>query len=167
MPQYNTSGTGNLTLNPIIPACLWPGDEVWLFGTSFAAGQPPTPGIIQTPNDSNVNFEAAAVGEASISASLASRPGGGSPSGASVLVMANANPGVMEVDVQLAPMDADGAYLLPTAASYKINSWTGPVGPNAYYFAWAEFQPLGDVFVRLKVITNPNGVKLAAKLNYV
>lgn len=167
MPAYATSGTGNLTLNPVIPAALWPGDDLWLFGTSFAAGQPPTPGIIQAPSDANVIFEAAAVGERSIAASLASRPGGGAPSGASIFVWASGNPGVMEVDVQLSPIDADGAYLLPTGTSYKITAWTGPVGPNNQYFAWTELQPLGDVFVTLKVITNPNGVKLAAKLNYV
>jgi hypothetical protein len=167
MPQYATNGTGNLTPNTALPAVIFPGDEVWLFGTSFVAGQPPTPGIIQAPNDSNVQFEAGAVGEASIAACMAERPGGGAGAGASVLVMLNGNPGIMEVDVQLAPMDADGAYLLPAAAAYKINTWTGPVGPQGYYFAWTELQPLGDQFMRLKVITNPNAVGIAAKVNYI
>ena len=167
MPQYATNGTGNLTLNPVLPAALYPGDSIWLFGTSFVAGQPPTPGIIQAPNDANYQFEAAAVNEASIAACFASRPGGGAAPGASVLIVLNGNPGVMEVDIQLAPMDADGAYLLPSAAAYKINTWTGPVGPKGYYFAWAELEPLSDVFARLKVITNPNAVSIAAKLNYV
>jgi hypothetical protein len=81
--------------------------------------------------------------------------------------MLNGNPGVMEVDIQNAPMDADGAYLLPTGATYKITSWTGPVGPKNYYFAWAELQPVGDDFLRIKVITNPNGVLIAAKVNYI
>jgi hypothetical protein len=115
-----------------------------------------------------VQFEAAAVGEASIAANMASRPGGGAAPGASVLIMLNGNPGVMEVDIQTSPMDADGAYLLPTGSGvYKITGWTGPVGPKNYYFAWAELEPLSDVFMRIKVITNPNNVLIAAKVNYV
>ena len=166
MPQYATSGSGNLTPNPVLPATLYPGDSVYLLGTSFVAGQPPTPGIIQAPNDANVQFEAAAVGERSLSANLASRPGGGAAPGASILVVANGNPGVMEVDVQVAPMDADGAYLTPSA-TYKITVWTGPTGPNGYYFGWIELQPTADLFISVLVVTNPNGVKLTAKLNYV
>lgn len=168
MPQYATNNTGNLTLNTQQPSILWPGDSLYLLGTSQVAGQPPTPGIIQAANDTNVQFETAGVNYTSIAASFAPRPGGGAAPGASILVVANGNPGVMEVDVQLSPMDSDGSYLLPTGSStYKINSWTGPTGPNGYYFAWEEFEPLSDFFARLKVITNPNAVKLTAKLNYV
>jgi hypothetical protein len=166
MPAYATSNTGNVTLNPVIPAALWPGDSAWLFGTSFVAGQPPTPGIIQAPNDTNIQFEAVTVNERSIAVSLASRPGGGAPPGVSILVWANANPGAMEVDIQNSPMDADGFYLTPAGTSYKITTWT-QVGGSNNWFAWVELEPLSDVFVTLKVISNPNSVKLAAKLNYV
>lgn len=167
MPQYATNDTGNLTLNTQQPTILWPGDSVYLFGTSYVSGQPPTPGIIQAANDSNVQFEVAAVNSGSIAAAFAPRPGGGAAPGASILVVVNGNPGAMEVDVQLSPMDSDGSYLLPASSAYKINTWTGPTGPNGYYFAWAEFEPLSDFFVRLEVVTNPNAVKLTAKLNYV
>lgn len=167
MGQYANSGTGLMTLNPVIPAALWPGDSAWLFGTAQAAGQPPTPGQIQAPNDTNVVPEAAAVGERSLACSLASRPGGGAAPGVSVLVIASGNPGVMEVDVQTSPRDCDGAYLTPTGSSaYQLTTWTGPQ-PDGTYFAWTELEPLSDVFLSLKVITNPNTVKLAAKVNYV
>src|ERR1700680_1449895 len=119
MAQYATSNTGSLVLNPVSPAILGPGDSVYLWGTSFVAGQPPTPGIIQAPNDANVQFETVVVNERSIACNFQPRPGGGNAAGASIMVIANGNPGVMEVDVQVSPMDADGAYLTPSA-SYKI-----------------------------------------------
>jgi hypothetical protein len=72
----------------------------------------------------------------------------------------------MEVDIQNSPMDADGFYLTPAGTSYKITTWT-QVGGSNNWFAWVELEPLSDVFVTLKVISNPNSVKLAAKLNYV
>lgn len=167
MGKYNDSGTGNNTLNPIIPASLWPGDEAYVWGTSFVAGQPPTPGIQQAPNDTNVQFEAVAVGSRSLAVALAPRPGGGAPAGIAVLIVANGNPGVMEVDVENAPADADGIYEVPSAAAYKITTWNGPIGPNGYYNAYAELQPAGDRFVSLECITNPNSVKLTAKISYV
>lgn len=166
MGQYATSNTGSLVVNPVLPAVLGPGDSVYLWGTSFVAGQPPTPGIIQAPNDANAQFEAVTVGERSLACNFQPRPGGGNAAGASIMVIANANPGVMEVDVQVSPMDADGAYLTP-AATYKISVWTGPTGPKGYYFGWVELQPEGDFFMSLKCITNPNGVSLTAKVNYV
>lgn len=165
MGQYNTSGTGLTTLNPVLPASLWPGDEVYLWGTT---GSIPPAGQIQAPNDSNVVFEAVTVGERSLAANLASRPGGGSAPGVAVLVTANGNPGVMEVDIQNAPVDADGVYQTPTGSSvYKITTWNGPVGPQGYYNAYVELQPLADRFLTLKCITNPNAVKLTAKVIYV
>ena len=164
MGLYATSGTGNLTNNTVLPASLYPGDTVYLWGTSFVAGQPPTPGIVQAPNDSNVQFESPAVGSRSLSAALAPRPGGGAPTGISVLVVASANPGAAEVDVQVSPSDSDGSYLTP-ANAYKLTTWTA--GANGQFFAWAELQPVGDQFVSLKLISNPNTVKFTAKLNYV
>jgi len=164
MPKYNDSGTGNLTLNPVLPAALYPGDSVWLLGTSAAAGQPPTPGIIQAPSDTNVLPEAVVIGERSLAAVMASRPGGGAPAGASLIVIASANPGVCEVDLQTAPMDADGAYVTQTAN--KISTWVGP-SPAGTYVGVLEVASLNDAFASVKIITNPNAVKFAAKLVYV
>lgn len=164
MGQYATTGTGNLTLNTQLPAALYPGDEVYLFGLSYVAASGPTPGQIQAPNEGNVLFETAAVGSRSLAAALAPRPGGAA-AGVSVLVIANADPGVMEVDVQVSPSDSDGSYLTPTNTAYKITTWTAAAGGK--FVAWTELQPSGDNFISLKVITNPNAVKLTAKLSYV
>lgn len=167
MPQYATANTNNNSLNTQLPSVLWPGDSLYLFGLSFIAANGPTPGQIIAANDSNVLPETAAANATSIAAAFAPRPGGGAAPGASILVIANANPGVMEVDVQLSPMDSDGSYALPTGSTtFKINTWT-QMGGSTNWFAWAEFEPLSDFFARLKVITNPNAVKLTAKLNYV
>src|ERR1700676_2515602 len=102
MPSYANSGLGTMTVNPVLPTVLWPGDEKYLFGTS-----PNNPGQISTPNDSNVITEAVTVGERSISVALAPRPAGGSPPGVHIQVIASANPGVAEIDVQDAAVDAD------------------------------------------------------------
>lgn len=168
MGQYATSGTGSTVLNTVLPAVLWPGDEVYVWGTAQAAGAAPTPGQIQAPNDSNVVMEAITVGERSLAAALAPRPGGGYPPGIAVLITLSANPGVMEIDVQNAPMDADGVYQTPTgSAVYKITTWNGPTGPSNLYNAYVELEPESDRFVTLKCITNPNGVKATAKISYV
>lgn len=159
MGQYATSGTSNVTLNPVLPAAMWPGDGVYVWGTNSV------PGTIPAPNDANVQFEAVAVGERSLAVALAPRPGGGSAAGIAVIVQANANPGVMEVDIQNAPIDADGIYLTPSA-TYKLTVWTGPDADGSY-FSIAELQPESDNFVSLKCITNPNGVNLKAKIVYV
>ena len=159
MGQYATSGTGNATLNPVLPAALWPGDQVYVWGTNSVLG------TIPAPNDANAVFEAVVVGERSLAVALAPRPGGGSAAGIAVIVIANANPGVMEVDVQNSPMDADGYYLTP-GATYKMTAWVGPAADGSYITV-AELQPESDNFVSLKCITNPNGVKLKAKIVYV
>ena len=165
MGQYATSGTGNISANTQLPAALWPGDEVYLFGTSFVAASGPTPGQIQAPNDANVQFETVTVGERSLSAALAPRPGGGQAAGISVLVVASANPGAAEIDVQVSPSDSDGTYLTPSNSAYKLTTWTA--AGNGQFFAWTELQPSGDNFISLKVIANPNSVKFTAKLSYV
>jgi hypothetical protein len=164
MPIYNTSSTKSLVLNPVPATVLWPGDEVYLLGTSFKSGNPPTPGIPQGANDSNVQFEAAIATQRSIAIALAPRPGGGAPPGLIIQITASADPGASEIDVQDAVVDADGAYLTPTSATYKITAWTHS---GALFTAWAEFQPESGPFVSLLVVTNANGVKWTAKAKYV
>ncbi len=164
MPAYATSGTSSMVRNPSLPVVLYPGDDTYVFGTSYDTTKGPTPGQIQTANDDNVLFEAAALGARSVAVALAPRPGGGVP-GLMVQVTANANPGAAEIDVQDAAIDADGAYQTnSSSASYKITVWT-QVG--AVWTAWTELQPEGGRFVSLKVIANPNIVKFTAKLSYV
>lgn len=160
MPQYATSGSLSLVPNTTLPACLWPGDEAYLFGTATLV-----PGSPQKPTDATVAFETVAVGERSIAANLAPRPGGGSPAGVEVRVFANANPGAAEVDVQIANVDADGAYTTPSgSAAYKITVWT-QIG--AVWVGAADLQPLGAPFMTLNVVANPNAVKFWAKATYV
>lgn len=167
MGQYNGANTGSMLPNTVLPATLYPGDDCYVFGTSFTAAAGPTPGQIQAPNDTNVLFETCAVGACSLAVNLASRPGGGNAPGVIIQVTASANPGVMEVDVQDAGQDSDGAYILPSGSTaYKITTWQGPLLDGSYT-AWAELQPEGARFLRLKVITNPNAVKLKAKVSYV
>jgi hypothetical protein len=166
MPAYNTSNTGNLTDNPVLPSVLWPGDDIYLFGLSYVAASGPTPGQIQAANDANVLFETVTVNERSISVALAPRPGGGSAPGIMVQVFANAAPGAAEIDVQDAAVDADGAYLTPNNTAYKLTAWT-QLGGSAIYTAWTELQPEGGRFMSLKCIANPNAVKFTAKVSYV
>lgn len=162
MPQYAMSNTGSLVLNPVAPTLLYPGDSVYLLGTAVQ-----TPGQIAAANDTNVQFEAAAVSERSVAVAFAPRPGSMDRPGAAIYIVANANPGVAEIDVQNSPFDADGAYLTPTGSTaYKITAWT-QVGGSNNYVAWAEFQPLADFFTSLKVIANPNAVSFKAKMSYV
>ncbi len=157
-----------MTINPTLPTVLYPGDDKYLFGTSVAAGAPPTPGQIQAPNDSNIVLEAVAVGERSIAVALAPRPGGGAVAGIMVEVIASANPGVCEIDVQDAGIDADGAYLTQTTSTaYKITVWTALTDGSGRYVGYTQLQPEGGRFISLKCITNPNGVSFAAKLSYV
>jgi hypothetical protein len=152
-----------MTPNPILPTILWPGDFKYLFGTS-----PNTPGTISTPNDSNVVTEAVVVGERSIAIVLAPRPGGGAPPGLMVQVIASANPGAAEIDVQDAAVDADGAYLTQTTSSaYKITTWTILGDASGRYIGTTELQPEGAGFITLKVIANPNAVTFTAKALYV
>lgn len=165
MGQYNTSGTESFVRNPILPTAMWPGDDVYVWGTSFVAGQPPTLGQIQAPNDDNVQFEAVALDERSLAVQLVPRPGGGAPAGCIVQVTANASPGALEVDVQDAGIDADGAYQTNlSSASYKITIWTQE---GAVWTAWAELQPEGGRFITLLCVANPNAVSLKAKISYV
>lgn len=163
MGKYATSGTGNTSLNPVVPTVLWPGDSVYVFGLSYAPAAGPTPGQIQAPNDANVQAEAVVVGERSLAIALAPRPGGGSPAGLAVLLIASGAPGAAEIDVQNSPTDADGLYGTPNNAIYKITAFPQNGGLSAY----SELQPEGDNFVSLKVVANPNGVNWIAKLTYV
>lgn len=168
MPSYQNSGLGTMTPNPTLPTVLWPGDEKYVFGTSVAAGTPPTPGIIQTPNDSNVVTEAVVVGERSIAVALAPRPGGGAVGGIMVQAIASANPGAAEIDVQDAAVDADGAYLTQTtSAAYKMTVWTALTDGSGRYISTTQLQPEGGRFISLKVIANPNAVTFTAKIVYV
>jgi hypothetical protein len=83
-----------------------------------------------------------------------------------VQVIASANPGLAEIDVQDAAVDADGAYLTQTtSAAYKMTVWTAL--PNGTYISTTQLQPEGGRFISLKVILNPNGVTFTAKLAYV
>lgn len=162
MPAYATSGTGSMVPNTALPTVLWPGDQKYVFGTS-----PNNPGQISTPNDSNVITEAVVVGERSIAVQLASRPGGGAPPGCMVQVIASANPGAAEIDVQDAAVDADGAYLTQTtSAAYKMTVWTALTG-SAQWISTTELQPEGAGFITLKVIANPNGVSYTGKIIYI
>src|ERR1700682_5707453 len=132
MPQYATSGSGSMTLNPVLPAVLWPGDTAYVwgatntnpgFGQADAAASPP--GQIAASNDGNVHFEDVGKGARIIAVQLATRPGGGAPPGCMVQVFANGNPGAAEVDIQDAAIDADGAYLTNTSSTiYKLTTWT-------------------------------------------
>jgi hypothetical protein len=164
MGKYTNSGTNTLALNPTLPTCLYPGDYKYVWGTSVASGSSPTPGQIQTPNDTNINFESPAVASRSLAVALAPRPGGGAPPGVIVQVNASGNPGAAEVDIQDAAIDADGAYLTPTNSSYKLTSWTQNGG---VWTAWAELQPESGNFVSLKLVANPNAVNFTAKIIYV
>ena len=165
MPQYANSGLGTLTLNPVPPTVLLPGDETYLFGT---VGAVPIPGISQKPNDSNVVTEAVTVNERSIAIQLGPRPGGGAPPGLMVQVIASANPGAAEIDVQDAAVDADGAYLTQTtSAAYKMTVWTALGDGSGRYISTTQLQPEGGRFISLKVIANPNGVTFTAKVIYV
>jgi hypothetical protein len=166
MPAYLTSGNGTLTVNSAPPTALMPGDEKYLFGTSVAAGVSPTAGAVQNPNDTNVVFETLTVGERSIAIQLVPRPGGGAPAGVMVQVFANANPGASEIDIQDAAIDADGAYVTPNNAAYKLSVWT-QVGGTAFWTASAEIQPEGSRFITLKCIANPSAVGFTAKVVYV
>jgi len=170
MPSYANSGLGTLTPNPIVPTVLYPGDEKYVFGTSVPVGTSPTPGIIQTPNDSNVVLEAVTVGERSIAVALAPRPGGGAVPGVMVQIIASANPGAAEIDVQDAAVDADGAYLTQlTSTAYKMTVWTLLGDGSGRYISTTQLQPEGGHFISLKVIANPNGVGITytAKIVYV
>lgn len=159
MGLYQTSGTGNLTLNPTLPSVLWPGDAVYLFGTG-----PGAQGGNSLPDDTTVGFEARAVGDRSLAVCLAPRPAGGAPPGVHVEVIANANPGAAEIDVQDAAIDGDGHYLTQsTSTAYKITTWT-QVGAN--WIGSTQLQPEGGRFISLKVIANPNAVSFKAKLSY-
>lgn len=160
MPQYATSGSLSLVPNTTPPACLWPGDEAYQFGTSaFVPGNP------QKPTDATVQFETVTVAERSIAVNLANRPGGGSPAGVEVRVFANANPGAAEIDVQIANVDADGAYTTPSgSAAYKITVWTQE---GNQWVGAADLQPLGAPFMTLNVVANPNAVKFWSKVTYV
>lgn len=159
MPAYATSGSNSLTPNPVLPAVMYPGDDVYVFGTCTQ-----NPGQLSTPNDSNVLFETVAAGERSIAVCLAPRPSG-YPPGLMVQVSTNADPGSSaEIDVQDATVDADGAYLTSATTTYSIKVWTKN---GAIWTAWAQLQPESGRFVSLKCITNPNGVKFTAKLSYV
>ena len=163
MPSYANSGLGTMTLNPILPTILWPGDQKYLFGTS-----PNTPGTISTPNDGNVVTEAVIVGERSIAVALAPRAGGGAPPGCMVQVIASANPGAAEIDVQDAATDADGAYLTQTtSAAYKMTVWAALGDGSGRYISTTELQPEGAQFITLKVVANPNGVTYTAKIVYI
>jgi hypothetical protein len=151
-----------MTLNPTLPTVLWPGDEKYVFGTS-----PNTPGTISTPNDSNVVTEAVTVGERSIAVALAPRPSGGAPAGCMVQCIASANPGVAEIDVQDAAVDADGAYLTQTTSTaYKMTVWTALTDGTGRYISTTQLQPEGGRFISLKVVLNPNGVSYTAKISY-
>jgi hypothetical protein len=163
MPSYANSGLGTMLPNPIPPTVLWPGDQKYVFGTS-----PNNPGQISTPNDSNVITEAVQVGERSIAVVLAARPGGGAPPGCMVQVIASANPGVAEIDVQDAAVDADGAYLTQTtSAAYKMTVWTALMDGSGRYISTTQLQPEGAGFITLKVIANPNAATYTAKIVYV
>ncbi|MBU6231662.1 hypothetical protein KGP36_03255 [Patescibacteria group bacterium] len=164
MPIYYNNGKNTLAVNPVPPTCLMPGDGKYMLGLSVAAGIAPTPGQVQEPNDSNVLFEAVNVNDRSIAINLAPRPMGGSTPGLLVQVSADGDPGAAEIDIQDAAVDADGAYLTPNNAVYKITAWTLN---GAVYTAWTELQPESGRFVTLKVIANPNGVKFTAKAVYV
>src|SRR5277367_6079133 len=95
MPAYNTSGGKTLTRNPIPPSCLWPGDELYVFGTSALV-----PGSPQKATDDTVAFETVTVNERSIAVCMAPRAGGGYPPTLMVQVSTNANPGAAEIDIQ-------------------------------------------------------------------
>lgn len=160
MPQYTNSGLETLAVNPTLPVVLWPGDEAYQFGTT-----PIVPGQSQKPTDANVQFEVVALDERSIAVALAPRPGGGGPGGVEVRVFANANPGAAEIDVQVANVDADGAYTTPSgSAAYKITVWTQE---GNQWVGAADLQPLGAQFMTLLVVANPNGVSFWSKVTYV
>lgn len=159
MPAYATTATNSSALNPVPPTVLYPGDDVYVLGTMTAV-----PGLSQVPNDSNVLPEAVVVGERSIAVGLAPRPGGGSPAGLMVQVVASANPGAAEIDVQDASVDADAFYLTPANAAYKLTSWTQN---GTTWVAWTQLQPESGRFTTVKVVANPNAVKFTCKLSYV
>ena len=164
MPPY-PGLTGSLVPSPIVPTVLYPGDNKYLWGTSVASGAAPTPGQQQAPTDANAVFEAVSVSEASIAFSLAAYDR--RTPGLSLVLIANANPGAAEIDIQDASIDADGAYVAQTTSTaYKVTSFA-QVGTSAYYIATVELQPSGAPFTRLFMVANPNAVSWLAKVVYV
>lgn len=157
------------TQNP--PAALLPGDWKYLFGTSSVVATGPTPGVIQAPNDANVQYEDITVPMASAAAvarSIAAQlcPVPGRPPGAMIQLVWPADPGVFTCQVQESARDEDGLYLLNAAsAAYTINAATA-VG-DGRYTAWTELQPQGGGFIRLKFTALAGSKLVSAKLVYV
>ena len=162
MPPYpGVQGATVPVKSNACPLVLTPGDSCYMFGVlASTATQLPV-------NDTNVAFETVTAGERSISIQLAPRAGGGAPPGIMVQVIANANPGAAEIDVQDAAVDADGCYLTNTSSTaYKLTTWT-QLGSTGTYVAWTELQPEGAQFISLLCVANPNAVKFTAKAVYV
>lgn len=154
---------GSMAVNPVLPTVLWPGDEKYVWGTS-----PNNPGQISTPNDSNVITEAVNVGDRSIAVAIAPRPGGGAPPGLMAQAIASANPGVAEIDIQDAAVDADGAYLTQTTSTaYKMTVWTALTDGTGRYISTTQLQPEGARFITGKIVLNPNAVTFTLKFVYV
>jgi hypothetical protein len=83
-----------------------------------------------------------------------------------VEIVFSANPGVFEVDIEEAAIDAESSYLLNSSSTaYKITVATAR--PDGTYVAWAELQPQGGAFLRLNMVALANVVTTKAKVVYV
>jgi hypothetical protein len=83
-----------------------------------------------------------------------------------VEIVFSANPGVFEVDIEEAAIDAESSYLLNSSSTaYKITAATAR--PDGTYVAWAELQPQGGAFLRLNMVALANVVTTKAKVVYV
>lgn len=153
MPSYpgvasaKTSAASNLS--PL--SLAQPGDSAYLFGTLSA-------GATQLPiTDSTVTGESPALGTASIAVTLPSRDTPGVPL-ISLEGFFSAAPGVFEIDIQEADTDADGLYILPSAAAYTVTA----VNATTQAFR-VDLSPTGGKFLRVKLISRANAVTLVVK----
>lgn len=153
MPNYPGAAASKVSvISNISPLALsQPGDAAYLFGTLSA-------GATQLPiTDSTVTGETPALGTASIAVTLPSRDTPGVPL-ISLEGFFSAAPGVFEIDIQEADTDADGLYILPSAAAYTVTA----VNATTQAFR-VDLSPTGGKFMRVLLKTRTNAVSLVLK----
>lgn len=154
MPNYPGAAASKVSVaSNISPLALsTPGDSAYLFGTLST-------GATQLPiTDSTVTGESPVAGTASIAITLPSRDGGAVPM-ISFEGFFSGAPGVFEIDIQESDTDADGLYILPTAAAYKVTA----VDATTQAFR-VDLNPTGGKFMRVKLVSRANAVSLVLKV---
>lgn len=110
-------------------------------------------------SDSNVSVEEIAQGIASMSVCLATGRPFSPPPMVCIEIHFDSDPGVAEIDVQEADTDADGFYILPTAAAYTVvPTRTGNINTRV------DLSPTGGGFLRLFMKTLPNDADVWASI---